>query len=140
VQQLDACVAERRQVELAHEVGILARRRLAQAPGDVVALRPEREDEQQRRALGKSEQLLEQQHRCRVTPVQILDRDDERRLLGEAREELGDDFERAPLQRLRSQWGDPRLCVGLEGEPQQGAEVRIDLVGGLAEQLLEPSV
>jgi hypothetical protein len=66
----------------------------------MVALGPQREDEQHRRFLREREELLEQQYRGGIGPVEVLERDDERRVLGEPREELADDFERPPLQRL----------------------------------------
>ena len=79
----------------------LAARVLAQTPGAVIALRPQREDEHDRHVLGEREQLLEEKNRGRVRPVEILEREDERAFLREPGEELADHLERPPLQRLR---------------------------------------
>ena len=79
----------------------LAARVLAQTPGAVIALRPQREDEYDRHVLGERKQLLEEKNRRRVRPVEILEREDERAFLRESGEELTDHLERPPLQRLR---------------------------------------
>jgi hypothetical protein len=104
----------------------------------VVALGAKREDEQDVRPLGQPEELLEKRDRGGVRPVKILDRDDERRRVGESGEQLADDFERPPLQRFRRQLGRARGGVGLEREVEQRAEVRVELVGALREELVEP--
>jgi len=47
----------------------------------MVAFRTQRQHEQNRRLLRENEQLLEEQHRGRIRPVQILDREHDGRLL-----------------------------------------------------------
>jgi len=103
----------------------------------MVALGPQREDEQDGRLLGEREELLEQLHRRRVGPVEVLERDHERRIVSQPREQLADDLERPPLQRLRRQLRRARGRLVLERDLEQAAEVRVELVGGSVEQLLE---
>src|SRR4029079_13053206 len=125
------------EVDLAEQVRELTARVLAQAPRGMVALGPQREDEQHGRLLGEREQLLEQEHRRRIGPVEILECERERRRLGEPGEELADDLERPPLQRLRRELR--RACRGLvlESDLEQAAEVWVELVRLEVEQLLE---
>ena len=110
---------------------------LAQAPRGVVPLGPQRQDEQHRRVLGEREQLLEEQHRGRVGPVEILEGEHERRGLREPSEELADDLERPPLQSLRRELRGARLRLVLERDLEQAAEVRIQLVRLAGEELLQ---
>src|SRR5579864_660455 len=104
----------------------------------MVALRPEREHEHDGSVLREAQQLLEQQDGGRVCPVQVLDRDHERRLLRQSCEETADDLERPPLQRFRRQLRNACGCVVLERQPEQRPEIRVRLVGVAHEQLLEP--
>src|SRR5206468_309068 len=73
-------------------------------------------------------------------PVEIFEREDERRLVGEPREQLGDHLVGAPLQRLGRELGGLGCRVVLEREVEKSAEIRIDVIrSGRAEMLLEPA-
>jgi hypothetical protein len=102
----------------------------------MVAFRAERDHEQNGRLLRETEQLLEQENRRRIAPVQVLDADDERRLLGNPGEQLADDLERPPLKRFRRELRGARGGIALERQVEQRSEVRVELVG-LPEQLLQ---
>ena len=136
-EQLAVSVPQRPEVDLAQQVWELASRVLAQAPGGVVALGPKRQDEQHWRLLGEREQLLEEQHRGRVGPVEILERKYERRRLRQPREELAHHLERPPLQRLRRKLRRARLRLVLERDLEQTAEVRVELVRVAVEELFQ---
>src|SRR4051794_1048072 len=136
-EQLAVRVPQWPEVDLAEQVRELAARVLAEAPGRMVALGPQRENDEHRRLLGEREQLLEQQHRGRVGPVKVLEGEDERRRLGESGKQLADDLEGAPLQRLRRELRRTRRRLVFERDLEQAAEVRIQLVGVALEELLE---
>src|SRR6202035_3586194 len=110
-----------------------AARALAQSPRGVVALGPQREDEQHRRLFGEREELLEKLQRRRVGPVEILERDHEWPFLRKPCEELTDDLERPPLQRLRRQLRGAIGRLMLERNLEQAAEVGIELAGAAVE-------
>ena len=105
-------------------------RMLAQRPRRVVALRPLREHEQDRgaprsRPSSRSASCSEVgSAQCRSSSATH-----DRAVLGQPREQLADDLERAVLQRLGRELGEARARLGLEREPEQRAEVRVDLVG-----------
>ena len=105
----------------------------------MVALGPQREDEQDRRLLREREKLLEELHRRRIGPVEVLDRNHERGVLRQPREQLADHLEGAPLQCLGRELR--RACSGrvLERHVEQPTEIRVELCSASAEQLLEPA-
>ena len=137
-QQLGIGIAKRAEGDLADEVRELAGRMLAERPGGVVALRPQREHEQNGRLLGEDEELLQQRDGRRVRPVQVFDRDDERAGVREACNELADDLERAPLECLGRELGGAGRRIRLEREIEQRPEIGVELVPSVGEQLLEP--
>jgi hypothetical protein len=102
---------------------------LPKSPRRVIALGAKREDEQDRSVLRQREELFEQLNGRRIGPVEILERQHERRFLRQPEEELADDLERPPLQRLRRELRRARLGFVLERHFEQAAEVRIELVG-----------
>ena len=138
-EQLAVGIAQRTEVDLAQQMRELAARVLAQTPGRVVTLGPQRQDEQHRSLLRQREQLFEQEHRGRVGPVKILEREHERSRLGQPGEQLADDLERPPLQRLRRELRGARLSLVLERDLEQAAEVRVELVRLVAEELVQPA-
>ncbi len=115
----------------------LAGRELVDPPRRVIAFRPLRDDQQHRRVFGERDERLGELHRCRVGPVEVLEQDEDRAVLGETRQERCDDLERPVLERLGGELGQPGLGVGLEGQIEQRAQVRVDLGCPLAEEGLE---
>jgi hypothetical protein len=71
-EQLAVGIAQRAEVDLAQQMRELAACMLAQAPGGVVALGPQRKHEQHGRLLREGEQLLEQLNGGRVGPVEVF--------------------------------------------------------------------
>ena len=69
----------------------------------MVAPGSEGQHEQHGTLLRERKELLEEQYRRRIGPVQVLDCEHDGRLLREACEELADDLERPPLQGLGRQ-------------------------------------
>ena len=139
VQQLLLGVAgERLERQLACPMGKLPRGRLLDAPRRVVALGPLRDDEQHGGALGEPEQPLGQLHRGRVGPVQVLDGDDDRAVVGEPRQQVADHLERPVLQGFRRQLREPSRGLRLQGEAEHRAQVRVDLHRPVAEEALRP--
>ena len=112
-------------------------RALAEAPGAVLALGAVEEDEPDGRLLGHAQRLLEQLERRLVRPVEILEDDAERLLLGEPVEQLREDLDRLVLDALAVQLADLLRLVGLEREPQEVGEERVGVVGLLPEDLGE---
>src|SRR2546423_264979 len=127
-EQLAVRVSERAEVDLAQEVRELAAGVLAQRPRCMVAFGAEREHEQHGSLFSEREKLLEQQHRGRIGPVEILEREDEWCVFRHPRKELADDLERAPLQRLGRELRRARLRLVLERDLEQATEVRIKLI------------
>ena len=123
--------------ELAGQVRILAERELAEAPGGVVALVPLGDDERDRRLLGEAKELLAELHRRRVGPVQVLERHHDGPVLGEAAQHGRDDLEGLVLERLRRELGQVRRGLRLEGQAEQGAQVRVDLVSPVREERVD---
>ena len=71
--------------------------------------------------------------------MEILEGEHERRRLREAGEQLADDLERPPLQRLRRELRRARRRLVLERDFEQTSEVWVELVGLAVEELLEAS-
>ena len=63
------------------------------------------DDDEDRGDVGDPEQLLGELERGRVGPVQVVDREHDRTLVGQARDQLADDLERAVLHGLRRELG-----------------------------------
>ena len=82
----------------------------------MVALRAKGDHEQNSRLLRETEQLLEQENRGRIGPVKVFDANDERRLLRNPGEQLADDLERPPLERLGRELRRARCGFRLERE------------------------
>ena len=138
VQELAAGVARQRvERELARAVRQLAAHVLLQPPRAVVALGPRGDDEQQGRRVGVAGQPLQELERRGVGPVQVLDRDRDGAVGGEAREQGAHHLERAVLEGLGRELREAGLDVGLQREPEQRAEVRVDVGRALAEQLVD---
>jgi hypothetical protein len=69
--------------------------------------------------------------------MKVFDADDEWRLLRNPSEQLADDLERPPLERLRRELLRAHFGFPLEREIEQRSEVRVELIGPTCEQLLE---
>src|SRR5205823_10202464 len=78
-----------------------------------------------------------QLHRGRVRPVQVLDRDENRAVVGEPAQQGLDHLERSILQRLGRELDEPGRRILLEREAEQRAEVGVDLAAALAEEPLD---
>jgi hypothetical protein len=75
--------------------------------------------------------------RGRVGPVEVVDRQHDRPLVGQARDQLADDLERAVLDGFGRELGHARRGVRFEREAEHRAEVRVDLEHAVAEQALD---
>lgn len=128
---------ERFERDLRNQVWHLARSELSYVPGGVIALFALGDDEQDGCPLADREQPLDELHRRRVCPVEVLQQDDERAIPGERCQELLDDLERAVLQRFGRELREPCGDVRLGRDTEERAEVRIHLGLTCAEQLSE---
>ena len=95
------------------------------------------DDDQDRGGVGEPEQLLGELERGRVGPVQVVDREHDRTLVGQARDQLADDLERSVLHRFGRELGQARGGFSLERQAEHGAEIRVDLEHPLAEEALD---
>jgi hypothetical protein len=126
VQQLALRLARQRlEGQLAHQMRVLARSELLQAPRGEIPLTALGHRQQQRRALSEGEQPLSELHRRRISPVQVLQRQRERTVRCEPVDELDHDLERAVLERFGREFRQARGGIGVECEPEQRAEIRI---------------
>jgi hypothetical protein len=69
--------------------------------------------------------------------VQILERDGDRALLGEALQPVPHDLERPVLEGLRGELTETRLVIRLEREPEHRGEIRGELSGAITEEPLD---
>ena len=93
----------------------------------MVALGPARQHEQERGGLRIGQQALEELERGDVRPVQVLERDRDRPVLGEAPEDPAHDLERPELEGLGRELAEPALGLRLQREAEHRAEVRVHL-------------
>jgi hypothetical protein len=121
-------VRKRPHLDLAKPVRVLLSRPLAQTPRSVLPLGPVEEEKRHGGDLGHAEELLEELERGLICPVQVLEDEAERLLVGEAPDELVEDLEGAHLDRLAVQLPQSLRRVRLEREPEESGEERIGLV------------
>ena len=111
---------------------------LSERPRRQVALAAVEQDDPERLGLGELQQLLHRLESELVGPVQILEDDEERPLLGQPLHELGDHLEAAPVQGVAAQLMQllDRARIGLLQAEEVGQE-RIALVAAGAEELVQ---
>ncbi len=98
---------------------------LAQPPGRLVAIGAVDQHEAELHFLGQREQVLHQLERERVGPLQVVDDDAQRALLGEAPHDLRHGGERLLLHGLAAQLAQGGVGLGLERLAEQAREERI---------------
>ena len=106
---------------------------LAQPPRRLVAIGAVDEYEAELHLLGQPEQILDQLERERVRPLQVVEDDAERVLLGEAAHDRPDGGERLLLDGLAAELAQLRLRLGLEREAEQAGEERVGRLRAVAE-------
>ena len=138
MQQLALGLArERLKRQLTHRCGYSRPASSFKPPRGQVPLAALGHCDQERRALGEPEQPLGELHRSRIRPVQVLERQRERTVCREPADELDHDLERAVLERLRREFGQPRSGLDVEREPEQRAEIRVPRSRLLTVEVLE---
>ena len=120
---------QRAHLDLAVTVRVALARALAQPPRTVLALGAVEEEERDGGLVRDAEEGLEQFERRLVGPVEVLEDEAERLLVGELVDELREDFERPRLDALSVQLADGALGLGLEGHPDEAREERVRLLG-----------
>jgi hypothetical protein len=103
----------------------------------VLPLRAREEEERHRLLLGHAEEGFEQLERGLVRPVEVLEDEAERLLLGQLADELVEDLERTRLDRLSVELADALRGIRLEREAEDAGEEGIGLLGVVAEQVRE---
>ncbi len=86
---------------------------------------------------GNGKEPLDELDGSGVGPVKIFDRDHHRPVVGEPLEQHPDNLERPILEGFRRELDQASGRIGLEGETEHRAEVRIRLERAIREQLLE---
>ena len=123
---------ERAHLDLPVAVRVALPRELAEPPGAVLPLGAVDEEERDRGLVGHAEDRLEQLDRRFVGPVEILEDQAERLLVGELADELEEDLERAGLDALAVQLPDRLRRLGLERQADEVGDERIGVVRLLA--------
>src|SRR5439155_18725016 len=128
---------QRPELDLAVAVWVELARPLAEAPGAVLPLGPVQEEERDGGLLGHAQRLLEQLEGRLVRPVEILEDEAERPLVGEPAHELREDVEGLTLDALPVQLTDALGGVGLQRDPEEAREEWVDVVRVPAEEVRE---
>ena len=122
--------ASKRQARRA--LGLSAQRLLGEASHSLGARGQHKE---QRRVGDEPDELLGKRQRRPIGPVQVVEREDDRRVASESANELENRVEDRRLQVLGTEAGDPGRVLGARCERERRAQERAQVVVAVGQQL-----